>query len=88
MLTIGQVARLFGISTKTLRHYEAIGVFRPVCYGRDNGYRYYEQKQLATLENILWLRSLGVSLDSIKSLSNARKIESAGGMRSILEEHA
>ncbi len=88
MITIGQMARLFDISTKTLRHYESIGVFRPVCYGEGNGYRYYDQKQVSQLQRILWLRNLGVSLDSIRSLREEGALESDQGLLSVLERHA
>ncbi|RBH45754.1 MerR family transcriptional regulator, partial [Pseudomonas sp. MWU13-2860] len=46
MLTIGQLARCHGLSTKTLRHYDSIGLFRPALTGRDNGYRYYLPAQV------------------------------------------
>ncbi|WP_134547189.1 MerR family DNA-binding transcriptional regulator, partial [Pseudomonas aeruginosa] len=46
MLTIGQLARIFEISTKTLRHYDAIGLFVPARTGSDNGYRYYQPEQI------------------------------------------
>ncbi len=59
MLTIGQMARVFGITAKTLRHYETVDVFRPAQYGRDNGYRYYAPAQISTLRRILWLRARG-----------------------------
>ncbi|OZG74208.1 hypothetical protein BTA51_04100 [Hahella sp. CCB-MM4] len=88
MITIGQMARLFGISTKTLRHYEAIGVFLPTCYGQENGYRYYDQRQVSQLQRILWLRNLGVSLDSIKSLQCDGGLESEREILGILEGHA
>jgi len=88
MLTIGQMARMFGISTKTLRHYEAVGVFRPVFYGRDNGYRYYAPLQISTLRRILWLRSLELSLDLIRDLSVAGALEDEANLRAALETHA
>lgn len=49
MLTIGQLARIFEISTKTLRHYDAIGLFVPARTGSDNGYRYYQPEQIEQL---------------------------------------
>ncbi|WP_134576092.1 MerR family transcriptional regulator, partial [Pseudomonas aeruginosa] len=56
MLTIGQLARIFEISTKTLRHYDAIGLFVPARTGSDNGYRYYQPEQIEQLSSILALR--------------------------------
>ena len=60
MLTIGQLARIFEISTKTLRHYDAIGLFVPARTGSDNGYRYYQPEQIEQLSRILALRRLDV----------------------------
>ena len=65
MLTIGQMARCHGLTTKTLRHYDSIGLFPPALTGRDNGYRYYSPEQIVTLGRIAWLRQLGMSLSLI-----------------------
>ncbi len=68
MLTIGQLARIFEISTKTLRHYDAIGLFVPARTGSDNGYRYYQPEQIEQLSRILALRRLDVPLEAIDRL--------------------
>lgn len=68
MLTIGQLARIFEISTKTLRHYDAIGLFVPARTGSDNGYRYYRPEQIEQLSRILALRRLDVPLEAIDRL--------------------
>ncbi|HWD77430.1 MAG TPA: MerR family transcriptional regulator [Kribbella sp.] len=62
--TVSEVARLAGVSVRTLRHYDAIGLLPP---GRvaANGYRYYGRPQLLRLQRILLLRELGVPLPSI-----------------------
>lgn len=59
-----QVARMSGVTSRTLRHYDAIGLLAPAYIG-SNGYRYYEQEQLLRLQQILVLRELGVGLDEI-----------------------
>jgi DNA-binding transcriptional MerR regulator len=46
MLTVGQMARIFQITPKTLRHYDAIGLFSPIRIGEDNLYRYYASVQV------------------------------------------
>jgi DNA-binding transcriptional MerR regulator len=62
--TIGAVARLAGISIRTLHHYDAIGLLTPG--GRtDSGYRLYDGRDLERLQQILLLRELGMGLDEI-----------------------
>ena len=53
-----------GVTSRTLRHYDAIGLLAPAHVGM-NGYRYYEQPQLLRLQQILLLRELGLGLDTI-----------------------
>lgn len=62
--TVSEVARLAGVSVRTLRHYDAIGLLPP---GRvaTNGYRYYGRPELLRLQRILLLRELDVPLPSI-----------------------
>ena len=64
-LTIGQMARLNHVSEQTLRLYDKIGLFCPSQRG-ENGYRYYDIKQSALLDNIQYMKSLGISLKEIK----------------------
>jgi MerR family transcriptional regulator, thiopeptide resistance regulator len=64
MWSIQDVARLAGVSARTLRHYDAIGLLAPARIG-SNGYRYYDRPQLLRLQHILLLRELGVGLAAI-----------------------
>jgi DNA-binding transcriptional MerR regulator len=59
-----QVARMAKVTSRTLRHYDSIGLLEPAHVG-SNGYRYYEPAQLRRLQQILLLRELGLGLDSI-----------------------
>ncbi|MCJ1706251.1 MerR family transcriptional regulator [Microbacterium sp. VKM Ac-2923] len=65
-MNIGEVARLVGVSTKTVRHYHRVGVLLdPV---RDaNGYRTYGADDVARLLTVRRLRSAGMSLPTIKT---------------------
>jgi MerR family transcriptional regulator, thiopeptide resistance regulator len=65
--SIQQVARLSGVTARTLRHYDEIGLLRPARVGA-NGYRYYEQEQLLRLQEILLLRELDLDLDAIAAV--------------------
>ena len=52
------------ISSRTLRHYDHIGLLAPATTA-PNGYRYYGQEQLHRLQRILLLRELGLRLETI-----------------------
>jgi len=62
--SIAEVARASGVTSRTLRHYHAIGLLVPARTA-PNGRRYYEQEQLLRLQQILLLRDLGLSLDVV-----------------------
>lgn len=65
--SIAQVAKMSNVTSRTLRHYDEIGLLPPAWVG-GNGYRYYEQEQLLRLQQILVMRELGVGLDAIKEI--------------------
>jgi DNA-binding transcriptional MerR regulator len=62
--SIAEVARMSGVTSRTLRHYDGIGLLPPAYVGA-NGYRYYEIEQLLRLQQILLLRELGLGLREI-----------------------
>jgi DNA-binding transcriptional MerR regulator len=62
--SIQQIARLAGTTSRTLRHYDDIGLLTPSRMGA-NGYRYYDRDALVRLQRILLLRELGLGLPSI-----------------------
>ncbi len=63
---IGDVADLFRISVQTLRFYEREGLFVPEKIDRDSHYRYYSIHQLQLLQQIIFLRDLGLPLKTIR----------------------
>lgn len=63
-LSIQQLARLVGTTSRTLRHYDDIGLLTPSSVGA-NGYRYYDERSLVRLQRILMLRELGLGLPQI-----------------------
>jgi DNA-binding transcriptional MerR regulator len=79
--SIAEVARESGVTSRTLRHYHAIGLLIPDRTA-PNGRRYYEQEQLLRLQQILLLRELGLSLDVVAEVlerrSSASTIEVLG----------
>ena len=66
--TIGETAKLLGITTQTLRHYEKIGILSPKHISGENGYRYYEFKQFHIIDRIKYLQYLGLSLSEIGTI--------------------
>jgi MerR family transcriptional regulator, thiopeptide resistance regulator len=62
--SIAAVARMSGVTSRTLRHYDDIGLLAPAFVG-PNRYRYYELAQLLRLQQILVLRELGLGLGEI-----------------------
>jgi DNA-binding transcriptional MerR regulator len=72
--SINEVAKLSGVTSRTLRHYDHIGLLPPARTGA-NGYRYYEQAQLLRLQRILLLRELGVGLNEIAKVLDGERDE-------------
>jgi DNA-binding transcriptional MerR regulator len=62
--SIAEVARMSGVTSRTLRHYDSVGLLAPAYVGA-NGYRFYDVEQLLRLQQILVLRQLGVGLAEI-----------------------
>jgi MerR family transcriptional regulator, thiopeptide resistance regulator len=69
--SIQDVARIAGTTSRTLRHYDAIGLLRPSRVG-SNGYRYYDRDSLVRLQRILLLRELGLGLDAVGRVLDER----------------
>lgn len=79
--SIVEVARFAGVSSRTLRHYDDIGLLQPAYVGR-NGYRYYDREQLHRLQEVLVLRELGLPLDAV-----ARVLDGTQDRAAVLREH-
>lgn len=84
MLTIGDFARLSGLSVRMLHHYDAIGLLPPDRVDEWSGYRYYRPATLDLANRIVALRALGFSLDQTRSLLVAPPAE----LRQLLTERA
>ena len=72
MLSIGEFSKICMCSTKTLRHYDNIGLLHPTRYNGETGYRYYESQQLFDMLLIQKLKNYGFSLHEIKKLLQAK----------------
>jgi DNA-binding transcriptional MerR regulator len=65
--SIAEVSRMSGVTSRTLRHYDAIGLLSPAWLGA-GGRRYYDTPELLRLQQILLLRELGLGLDAVADL--------------------
>ncbi|MFT4284766.1 MAG: MerR family transcriptional regulator [Protaetiibacter sp.] len=65
--TIQEVARLTGVTSRTLRHYDDIGLVRPSRVGA-GGIRHYDADALVRLQRVLLLRELGLGLPAIAAV--------------------
>ena len=64
--TSGEFAKHTGVNKRTLHYYNEIGLFKPAFIG-ENGYHYYSDMQFASLELILVLRRIGLSIGEIQA---------------------
>jgi DNA-binding transcriptional MerR regulator/quercetin dioxygenase-like cupin family protein len=86
--TVKQVAALSGVSVRTLHFYDETGLLKPAYVGT-NGYRFYEEPQLLTLQQILFYRELGLELKQIKQVLGRAEFERVAALQShrqVLEE--
>ncbi|MFY9482500.1 MAG: MerR family transcriptional regulator [Tissierellaceae bacterium] len=68
--TVSKLAKLSGVSSRTLRYYDEIGLLKPDRV-MPNGYRIYGQEQVNLLQQILFYKELGFGLDEIKDIINS-----------------
>ncbi len=83
MIKIGDFSNLAHVSVKTLHHYDEMGLLKPAHIDRFSGYRYYTLTQLATLNRILALKDLGLTLEQVAQLlrDNISPAEMRGMLR-------
>lgn len=75
LFTIGQLSKLFNTKISTLRYYDEVGLLRPAKVDSRTHYRYYTTVQFERLNVITYLRTLDLSIDSIKDFFEARDIQ-------------
>ncbi len=68
MFKIGEFSRLSRVSVRMLRHYDQLGLLKPMQTDSFTNYRYYSADQLPRLNRILALRDLGFSLEQLSGL--------------------
>jgi DNA-binding transcriptional MerR regulator len=81
MFTVKQLAKLAGVTPRTLHHYDDIGLLKPSRVG-DNGYRYYGEECVLRLQQILYYRELDIPLEDIKKIMGRRDFDVLGALQS------
>ncbi|MEU6980316.1 MULTISPECIES: MerR family transcriptional regulator [unclassified Streptomyces] len=79
--SIADVARMSGVTSRTLRHYDEIGLL-PAAWIGSNGHRHYERDDLLRLQQILLMRELGLGLKEIRAV-----LDSQVDRVAVLREH-
>jgi len=83
--TVKQVAAMSGVSVRTLHFYDETGLLKPAHYGA-NGYRFYEEPQLLTLQQVLFYRELGFELKQIQRILGQADFEIVAALQSHRED--
>lgn len=83
LLQIGEVARLVGVSTKTIRYYHEIGLLAEP-ERTESGYRLYTAQHLLRLQRIRRLRALGLSLERIREILDEATENNESTLRAAL----
>lgn len=78
--TVGELARLAGVTVRTLHHYHDIGLLEPAHVGA-NGYRSYGEEQLLRLQQVLIHRELGIPLGEIAAILDAPGFDRLASLR-------
>ncbi|MFL0194149.1 MerR family transcriptional regulator [Clostridium sp. WILCCON 0269] len=78
--TVQRLANIAGISTRTLRYYDEIGILKPARVN-SSGYRIYGKKEVDILQQILFYRELGISLGSIKNIITSPSFDRAKALK-------
>ena len=85
-MRIGELAQIAGVTPRTIRYYENLGLLRP-NEREGKGFRYYTQTELAKLQKIDCLKSLGLTLEEITAVIDLYFEDSTGirGKQKVLE---
>ncbi|WP_138493794.1 MerR family transcriptional regulator [Paenibacillus pinistramenti] len=83
--TVQGLGRLAGVSTRTLRYYDEIGLLKPAGL-TESGYRLYGQTEVDRLQQILFYRELGVGLERIRAILDDPSFDPARALREHREQ--
>ena len=77
--TVKKLSEISGVTVRTLHFYEEAGLLKPAYYGA-NGYRYYEEKELLQLQQILFFKELALCIEKGLDLAD-------GKVQKIIKKH-
>ncbi len=83
--TILKLSKIANVSTRTLRYYDEIGLLKPVRIS-SSGYRIYGKAEVDKLQQILFYRELGVPLENISEIVNAKTFDPKTALRRHYEQ--
>jgi DNA-binding transcriptional MerR regulator len=83
--TIKKLGLLAGVSTRTLRYYDEIGILKPARMN-SSGYRIYGQAEVNRLQQILFYKELGLPLDTIKDILTSPAFNAAHALKEHREK--
>ena len=83
--TVQKLARLAGVSPRTLRYYDELGILKPARIS-SSGYRIYGQAEIDQLQQVLFYRELGLALDRIKEIITDPSFNGAKALREHREQ--
>ena len=92
MYQIGIFSKMNYITTKTLRHYDEIGLLKPEYVDELTGYRYYTSNQIPRINKIIALKQIGMDLTQIqKIIDDPSSVElilkiKEGELKKLIEE--
>ena len=77
--TVQKLAKLAGVSGRTLRYYDQIGLLTPERVS-ESGYRIYGEKEIDKLQQILFYRELGIRLEEIGRILSDPAYDALGAL--------
>lgn len=83
--TVKKFSAIAGVSTRTLRYYDEIGILKPARIN-SSGYRIYGEKEVDRLQQILFYRELGVGLDDIKEIITSPDFDETNALKQHYKE--
>ena len=83
--TVQKLGSIAGVSTRTLRYYDEVGILKPARIS-SSGYRIYGQEEVDRLQQIMFYRELGVSIEDIKDLITSADFDKTAALISHREK--
>ncbi len=77
--TVQKLGSIAGVSTRTLRYYDEVGILKPARIN-SSGYRIYGQEEVDRLQQIMFYRELGVGIEDIKAIMSSVSFDKAAAL--------